>query len=125
MAGLLHDIKTFLIANGATETIFVDTTLDAPSNVITLYEYEGTSPLAQIEGSLRSIQIVVRDDSAAIAKQRIDTLYKLFMTNDSILQIVENRLVTLHLRHTPFKLKTDEQARTYYAFSMGVHTFVD
>lgn len=123
MQDLLLDIKEFLEAKGEKTTIFRDAIDDKTDKAIVLYEYQGNNPGAQIAGSTRPVQFVVRDKTATGAKDLIRLLYKMLETEDSIIQFTSNRWAIIHLSQPPFKLKVDEKNRTYYVFNTVITTY--
>lgn len=126
MADLLSDIKAYFVANGTqTSLIYKDGMPDSPDTAIAIYEYQGSSPTAQIAGSDRSIQIAVRSANSEEARVLIKGLHKLLKTEDGELYFTPERWSITHLRQTPFKLKIDETKRSYYVFNVGITTYDD
>lgn len=123
MADILVDLKAYLVEQGiSAKIIFRDTMPDAPDRAVALYEYQGTSPMAQIAGSTRSIQIVTRSTGSDDAKDLSRQIHKLLQTEDGEIHLTEDRWGMLHLRQTPFKMKTDESKRSYFVFNIGITT---
>lgn len=125
MEDLLLDIKTYLASSGIKEEIFRDAVGDTPDVAIVLYEYQGANPIAQIAGSDRAIQFVVRGPQATLAKTLIKKIYKLLETEDSILNFTSERWAMVHLNQTPFKMKVDEKGRSYYVFNTTITTYIE
>jgi Bacteriophage minor capsid protein len=126
MPDLLADFETYFLAQGITSgAYFKDTTLDTPSDCVSIFEYAGGGSYGQIAGTSRSIQIVARDEKATLAKAKASELYKALQTEDGILNLTAERWCTIFLRQTPFKMKVDSQGRTYYCFNVGVTTYID
>lgn len=124
---LLQDFGTYFTVAGlsTTDALFYDMMGDGPDSSVAIYEYQGASAPAQVAGSERSIQIVVRDRSALSAKGKINSLYKTLQTDDGIIQLTPERWCVLHLRQPPFKIKVDEKNRAYYGFNVGATTYID
>lgn len=126
MTDLLSDIKAFLVTKGMDGDITsIDAIGEDPDTAIALYEYQGSNPLVQIPGVDRSVQIVVRDLSAAKSKALSRKLYSYLKTEDGIINFTPSRWALIHLRQSPFKMKVDESNRTYYVFNVGVTTHED
>lgn len=126
MADLLSDIEAYI--KGASKIVFPffkDHIEDKPDTAIALYEYTGQSPTAQVEGVLRSVQVVVRSKSPAEAKHCINEIYKLLLTEDSVVDFTASRWALVSLRQPPFKMKVDEKGRVYYVFNAGITTYLD
>jgi len=126
MTDLLADIKKYLVAGGIkSDLVALDAIPDTPDEAVAIYEYQGNSPLAQISGVSRPIQIVTRDIVSTKARTQARTIYGLLKTEDSLINFTTERWAALHLRQPPFKFKTDEAGRSYYAFNMQVTTYED
>lgn len=126
MTDLLADIKTFLVGKTIeAKLVSIDALPDDMDKAIAIYEYQGSSPLAQIDGVSRSIQIVARSKKAAEARELARRMYGMLRSDDGIINLTADRWSAIHLRQPPFKFKTDETGRTYYAFNMGITTYED
>jgi hypothetical protein len=125
MADLLVDFETYFVAKGVASVVYKDIAPDQPDILVALYEYEGSNPVAQIDGSSRSIQVMVRDVSAAAAKLKIKGIYNSLITEDGILDLTDTRWCTIYLKQPPFKMKVDESNRSYYVFNVAVTTYID
>jgi hypothetical protein len=127
MTDLLADVEAYFLANTLTTgySIFKDTMLDTPDDAVGIYEYAGAGGPTQVAGALRSLQIVVRAKSVKNARVQINSLYKALNVEDGVINFTVDRWATVFLRQTPFKLKADTSGRTYYAFNMGVNTYLD
>lgn len=126
MADLLQDIKAFFVANGIEASlVYRDFMPEKPDKVATIYEYQGNSPIAQIAGSTRSVQIVTRAASSTESKALAKQLHALLESEDGDIKLTEERWALVHLRQTPFKLKTDDSKREQYVFNVGVTTYND
>lgn len=127
MADLLEDFGAYFSSAGLlSSTAFgIDHMPDKPASCVAVYEYAGSNGPPQVAGSSRSVQIVVRDESSRAAKMKADEIYRALDVEDGILNLTPERWCAIYLRQTPFKLKVDEQNRTYYAFNVGVTTFND
>ena len=127
MADLLSDIKTYFTSLGIVpkNIVFKDYMPNKPDNAVAIYEYSGGVPLPQIDGVHRSVQVVVRSKNNAEARSKINALYASLQTEDGILNFTPGRWAMVHLRQTPFKMKTDESERHYFVFNVGITTYND
>lgn len=126
MADLLSDIKKYLVQKGVKASeIFIDSIPNSPDKAVAIYEYQGSSPLAQIAGVSRSVQIVTRSKSAGEARETAISIYRSLKTESSIINFTAERWAAIHLRQPPFKFKVDESGKTYYSFNMNVTTYED
>ena len=127
MADLLDDLETYFTSlNIVTPgTIFKDTLPDLPDSAIAIYCYSGYSSLPQIAGVNYSIQIVVRDKSATVAKSKAKELYNALLTEDGILYLTPERWSLVFPRQVPFKIKVDTKERIYYGFNADITTYAD
>lgn len=126
MAGLLSDIKAYLVGNSliASSSIFEDSMPDSPDFVAALYEYQGTAPLPQIAGYSRSVQVVVRSKSYAQAKAKCDQFFEALNTEDGILYLTPDRWTLTILLQAPFKMKVDAGNRVYVCFNASITTYL-
>jgi hypothetical protein len=126
MTDLLTDMKAYFVANGIQASlIFRDGIPDKPDTAIALFEYEGSSPGAQIAGSDRSVQVMARALSSDEAKVLARKLHKLLETEDGELYYTPERWSITHRRQSPFKLKVDDAKRSCYVFNVGITTYDD
>lgn len=127
MADLLSDIKTYFTSLGIVpdNIVFKDYMPNKPDTAVAIYEYSGGTPLPQIDGVHRSVQVVVRSKNASEARSKINALYASLQTEDGILNFTPERWAMVYLRQTPFKMKTDESERHYFVFNMGITTYKD
>lgn len=132
MAALLLDIATFLISKGISTAdgtdIFRDFTPEKPDNLVVLNEYRGDPAVLHDEAVHRSVQIVCRNNNADSARQKALAVCKLLITEQSEVGVVSftgSRWGQVHIRQTPFRLKTDENNRVYYAFNIGITTNIE
>lgn len=129
MTDLLLDFVSFFttasLVQGDGIDIFRDIAPDSPDSATILYEYSGYTPMPQIMGVERPIQIVCRDLSATAAKTKARSLYNALITDDSVLNLTTDRWCTLSFKEPPFKLKEDEKERIYYGFNVRATTYSD
>jgi len=125
---LLSDLETFLRASSVvgSATVFRDTIRETEGMAIALYEYMGTTPIPQIDGATRAVQVVVRDKSATAAKEKARELYNVLAPDDSGIKYLTNeRWCLLNIKQPPFKIKVDEEDRSYYGFNIDITTYTD
>lgn len=129
MAYLLDDIADYLVGKGInTSSLFVESMPDGaniPKEIVTLYEYQGTSTIAQMDSTTRQVQVVTRSSSTVKARTLASAIHKFFRSEDGILELANSRWATVHLNQPPFKLKVDEAGRSHYAFNMSITTQED
>jgi hypothetical protein len=128
MTDLLKDIETYFKQNVqlGNYKIYTDTMAAGNENAIGIFEYAGLSPLPQMSGILRSIQIVVASKSVKEAKTMANTLYKsLLFDDDGIGELTDERWALVQLRQAPFKIEGDQQGRAKYVFNVGMTTYND
>lgn len=128
---LLLDIVIFLTSRGVIEGDGIDTFRDfvpeTPDNLVAITEYSG-SPSSKIDPIVhRSIQISVRDLRADAARAKALEIYKALLpeTEDARVDFTPERWGQVHLRQTPFRMKTDSSDRVTYGFNIGVTTTID
>lgn len=128
MTGLLNDFVTYLKAGLTKPPVFyTDIMLDevGRETAVAVYEYTGSTGIPQVEAIHRSIQIAVRGKKHQEAKNIAFELYKMLRTEDGIIFLTPQRWGTINLRQSPFKLKVDEKGRPYYAFNLGITTYLE
>lgn len=126
---LLLDIVSFLtsqgIARGDGIDAFRDTIPDKPDALVALYEYAGSPQLPYESLVNRSVQVLVRDFDADMARVRALNIFNALKSSTAFVQFTPQRWGQVHLRQTPFKLRVDENDRVVYCFNMGVTTTID
>lgn len=128
---LLEDIVEYLKSNGLVEGDGVDTFRDfqpeAPDNIISLHEYKGDPVSPYTEVVHRSVQVIVRNTSAAAAKNKADQVFKAFRNHDETQRIdfTTTRWGQVHIRQAPIKIKQDDKNRIHYGFNLGITTTTD
>lgn len=128
---LLEDIiqylKTLGLVAGDGEDAFRDFLPEAPDNIVSVYEYNSDPVSAFTDVVHRSVQVIVRNQSAADAKKLSDRIFKAFSNYDNSqrLDFTSTRWGQVHIRSTPYKLSQDENNRTKYAFNLGITTTID
>lgn len=119
---LLEQIEQHIVLGGVTEAIGIDTLLEKPDDTVAIYEYQGINSIPQYGLSLRSVQIVVRSKTVAKASSLIDTIYKMFKSEDGVFTIGNLPACLVNLRQRPFKFKVDDKGRVLYCFNLGITT---
>ena len=123
---VLYDLQSYLKQKGIIQQdgvdCFIDNMPEKPDNVISLFEYEGTTDFV----ANRSVQIVVRDTSYETGRNRcIEAFNAVENPYNRITQLTEDRWAILKARQPVFKLKEDESSRTVWAFNLSVVTYND
>lgn len=126
---LLLDIVTFLadnkIVQGDGVDAFRDFTPEAPDSLVALHEYKGDPAVHYDPNVNRSVQVTVRDKDADVARQKALNIYKLFMSDNLIVQFTPDRWGQVHLRQPPFKIGQDDNDRVTYGFNIGITTTIE
>ena len=126
---LLLDIVTFLTDNGMVQgdgvDAFRDFTPEAPDSLVALHEYKGDPAVAYDPNVNRSVQVTVRDKDADVARQRALDIYKLFISDNLIVNFTPDRWGQVYLRQPPFKISQDNNDRVTYGFNVGITTTIE
>lgn len=126
---LLLDIVTFFTDNRVVQgdgiDAFRDFTPEAPDSIVVLNEYKGESAIQYEPIAHRSVQVVVRDKDADIARQRALQAYELLRSENLIVNFTPSRWGQVYLRQPPFKLGIDSNDRVSYCFNIGVTTTIE
>ena len=126
---LLLDIVTFLADNGVVQgdgvDAFRDFTPEAPDSLVALHEYKGDPAVAYDPNVNRSVQVTVRDKDADVARQRALYIYKLFISDNLIVNFTPDRWGQVYLRQPPFKIGQDNNDRVTYGFNIGITTTIE
>ena len=129
---LLLDIVLFLVGSdtvtGDGIDIFRDFTPEEPDSLVALHEYSGDPSSLYDNAVHRSVQVSCRDKDADAARQKALAVFnaiKSVQGTDGIVHFTTERWGQVYLRQTPFRLKTDENNRAYYAFNMGITTTIE
>ncbi len=129
---LLLDIVSFLIAKQIVTAdgtdVFRDFTPEAPDSLVALHEYSG-SPASLYDPAVhRSVQILVRDLDADMARQKAVNIFKAFQEeqdDDGRVDLTPTRWGQVYLRQPPFLMRRDENNRVYYTFNIGITTTIE
>ena len=129
---LLLDIVLFLTAKnvvtGDGVDIFRDFTPEEPDSLVALHEYAGAPASLYDTAVHRSVQVSCRDKNADTARRKAVEVFKAFrdeQNGDGKVTLTSVRCGQVYLRQPPFLLKRDENARTYYAFNVGITTTIE
>jgi hypothetical protein len=129
MASLQEDMAIYFTAlsiiDGYAIDCFADYTPDEPDEVVVLYEYNGDRVNPFTDVGHRSIQILTRSKNQDIAKGTAYKLFNALRSANLMVRFTEERIGQVHIRQSPFKLKTDENNRIYYCFNIGITTTFD
>ena len=126
---LLLDIVIYLASKGAIVGDGIDTFRDfipeKPDNIVAITEYIGSPTLPYEPSVHRSIQVSVRNLSADAARVKALEIFKLFQSENRIVDFTAERWGQVYLRQTPFRSKTDNSDRVTYTFNMGITTTIE
>lgn len=129
---LLLDIVLFLTSNGVVEGDGIDTFRDVipekPDYLVALTEYKG-SPFVNYETAAhRSVQVLVRDKVADIARDKALEIFRTFrdnMSESARVDLTESRWGQVVLRQMPIRTDTDSSNRVSYVFNIGITTTIE
>lgn len=129
---LLLDIVTFLTSKGVIQGDGIDTFRDfipeTPNSLKAIMEYGG-SPMVNYEPTAhRSVQIIVRDQDADVARQKALEIFKaLYEGKDesSKINFTEDRWGQVSFRNPPVRIDIDSSDRVKYGFNLGITTTID
>lgn len=127
MANFLREIGQFIIDNNEATGLGVDLFLeqrpDMPDSLITLFEYAGDPSKTGIDAVVRRFQVMVRNTSAQLAKEKIWRIYNLLdkPLDDRVIKLPE-RWIIPQVAQTPFRLNIDERNRPVYVFNVSITT---
>lgn len=123
---LLSDIATYLTKKGHIQgegiDCFRDYNPDTPDDQVVLSEYSGTPMALQEEAVHRSVQVLVRSRQPKKSREWSWKIHKALQSSTRYVQLTADRWGLIYLRQTPYKLKVDAKARTYYVFNFGITT---
>lgn len=131
---LLKDIVTYLTTKGVIVGDGIDTFRDfvpeTPDDIVSITEYQGSPPQAFEQVVHRSVQVLVRNKNADIARSKSLEIFRVLQndilsTDDSRVDFTSERWGQVSLRQTPFRVGTDSSDRVKYAFNMGITTTID
>lgn len=129
MAALLLDIVSFLVSKSLVTSdgvdAFRDFTPEQPDDLVVLHEYAGDPASLYDTAVHRSVQILARSKRADSARLKSLSIFKSIQeAQDGAgrIQLTDERCGQVYLRQSPFRLKTDENNRAYYAFNIGITT---
>lgn len=128
---LLEDIATYLtdagVVSGDGIDVYRNFQPEAPNNMVSLHEYQGDPVSVFTDVVHRSVQVVVRNESAEAAQRLAIKLFKaLAPTNETQrVDFTATRWGQVHIRQVPYKIMQDESNRTHYGFNLGITTTID
>lgn len=124
---MIQYLKTSGLVIGDGDDAFRDFLPEAPDNLVSLYEYKGDPVSPYTDVVHRSVQVIVRNQSATAAKKLSDDIFKAFCRYDENqrLDLTPTRWGQIHIRSTPYKLSQDDRDRTKYVFNLGITTTTD
>lgn len=127
---LLLDIVTYLTTKKVIKGDGIDTFRDfipeEPDSVVAITEYSGSLGTKFDPTAHRSIQVLARDANADKARIKALELYEALLpkSEDGRVDFTSDRWGQVHMRQTPFRMKTDSSDRVSYGFNMGITTTI-
>lgn len=125
---LLQSLIEYCVAEGILagdgNDSFRDFMPDTPDAAVVFHEYAG-DPVSPFTDSVhRSVQVKVRDTSAAAARTKALQIFEAFRSDTESLRVdfSEDLWGQVYLRQTPFKLQQDASNRVTYCFNLGITT---
>jgi len=130
IAELIRDIANYLINNSLATSIgtdvFLDNKPDQPDNLISIFEYSGSTTNVSILD--RRIQILVRNKSYSIARSKAWAIFNLLDKSEEKgegIQLTQTRVSIINGLQQPFKLETDANERSVFICNYAVATTRD
>ena len=119
---MIHDIKTYLAAEGITDTIYAGLMADSPDDAIALYQYAGQGPLHMAGLKRPGLQVRTRSKTYTTALDLIEAIATILnQVGDEINGTAEGETISgtryLIIRSTQsaFQLGEDDHGRTEFA----------
>ena len=130
MEELTRDIATYCIGLGLAEGIGLDIFLDflpaSPDDVVAINEYSGPPSPTGIRTLDRNIQIRIRSQDYALARQKAWAYFNaLDRPEDRVIQYTDKRWSVTWAKQSPASIGRDEQGRSEFTFNLGVTTYRD
>ena len=130
MAELTRDVATYCVSlglvTGIGEDIFLDFLPASPDDVVSVNEYAGPTPPRGIKTLDRNIQIRIRSQNYALARQRAWAFFNaLDNPEDPILNYTADRWSVTWAKQTPASIGRDESGRSEFTFNLGITTYRD
>ena len=129
---LLLDIVLFLTSKGVVEGDGIDSFRDVipekPDCLVALTEYKGSPLVNYEEAAHRSVQVLVRDKDADVARSKALEIFKTFndnMSESARIDLTESRWGQVTLRQLPIRIDTDKSNRVSYIFNIGITTTIE
>ena len=129
---LLKDMVSYFTSKGLIEGDGIDAFRDfkpeTPDNLVSLHEYKGDPVSMYTDVVHRSVQVVVRNKSAAAAQALAKNLCKALlddMAENKRVDFTATRWGQVHIRQAPYKFSQDESDRTLYGFNLGITTTME
>ena len=116
--------KGVLVGDG--EDSFRDFMPEVPDYVVVFHEYAGNPVSPFMDSVHRSVQVKVRDKSAAVAHDKAWELFSIFKSDTENLRVdfFDEAWGQVYVRQTPYKLSQDTSDRVIYCFNLGITTNV-
>lgn len=131
MPELLEDLVEWLVQEYLVEGDGIDTFRDyipdSPENLVALIEYDSILPSIRVKRTaVRYVQINVRNLSTDDAKRKCYDIFHLFDSSDeAIIELPSGRWAIMTLKQLPFKVSTDDNGLTTWAFNVAITTNSD
>lgn len=131
MPELLEDLVEWLVQEHLVEGDGIDTFRDyipdSPENLVALIEYDSILPSIRVKRTaVRYVQINVRNLSNDAAKRKCYDIFHLFDSSDeAIIELPSGRWAIMIPKQLPFKVSTDDNGLTTWAFNVAITTNSD
>lgn len=93
--GVLEELYYYLIQLGEVTDIYMDFEPEQPANLVVLFEEESGPPVFDTDTMVRFVTVVVRNQSAILAKHLADRVYAIFNPADRFLQLVSKKCIIM------------------------------
>jgi len=131
LAELIRDVANYLINNSLATSIgtdiFLDNKPDQPDNIVSIFEYAGSSTTG-VSALDRRIQISVRNKSYSVARSKAWEIFNLLDKSENKgegIQLTQNRVSVINALQQPFKLETDVNERSVFICNYAIATTRD
>ena len=131
LAELIRDVANYLINNSLATSIgtdiFLDNKPDQPDNIVSIFEYAGSSTTG-VSALDRRIQISVRNKSYSVARSKAWEIFNLLDKSENKgegIQLTQNRVSVINALQQPFKLETDVNERSVFVCNYAIATTRD
>lgn len=129
MAELTRDIATYLVSeslvNAIGTDIFLDARPDSPDNLVSIFDTGGFPAETSISDLKRTAQVLVRDTSYAVGREKIWAIYKAIDRPNNRVITANGRKMHIKAVQPPVLMDRDASNRTLFIFNVQIWTSRD